>query len=462
MGKRLILVLLLLCALPCFVSAQSPKHHFRGFSFESCLRMYSSYWRRTGSISDYSQSELACSGRDGKLCNPHGFGTGLALVASTPSVYGFGITAGYYSSNTLGVLTQDDAKYGKSGKDTFYNRRNPDGTRSNAIRSISVLAQIFLEYQNRTTDIKAGRFVLNTPLTDESDSKMAPNTFQGYYLRKAFRGNMMLAAAYLVRQKLRDRIHFHNLLRYGPSDNDNDDSGMHEGLTTDRLRAAGITSQPMAVAGMEKNVISDLEIHLWDYYVRNLFNTTLVEFVRPFLLRKFRITAGIRYINQQDNGAGKIGGAYIDGSGIPGEGVCNASLGAIKIIPEFEASRIILAYSIAGDKGDLIAPFKGYPTGMDYTRTMTEVNWEANTKAWMIAYLFDFNKAKIVQGLKAKVAFARNNRTGRLNDSQAYYGEMFYSAPVLQNLMIGLRMVKHTGKGERSYSDARIEIRQYL
>ena len=140
------------------VFAQKAKHNFSGFRFGGRLRMNSFYYDRTGKLSDYPENQLQHYTKDDKLYDPRGLGAGVGIIASTPDFFGLSITAGYYTSNSLGLLTDDDAKYGKSGKDTFYNKRNPDGTKSNSIHSIAVFAQLFLKYQYKGTEIKTGRF----------------------------------------------------------------------------------------------------------------------------------------------------------------------------------------------------------------------------------------------------------------------------------------------------------------
>jgi hypothetical protein len=65
-------------------------------------------------------------------------------------------------------------------------------------------------------------------------------------------------------------------------------------------------------------------------------------------------------------------------------------------------------YSAVADDADIIAPWRGFPTG-GYTRSMAQVNWIANTKTWMVKADYDLDKAGLVPGLKASVDYADMN-----------------------------------------------------
>ena len=42
-----------------------------------------------------------------------------------------------------------------------------------------------------------------------------------------------------------------------------------------------------------------------------------------------------------------------------------------------------LAYTKVADKADIIAPWRGFPTA-GFTRAMSQYNWYANTKSYMV------------------------------------------------------------------------------
>jgi hypothetical protein len=66
---------------------------------------------------------------------------------------------------------------------------------------------------------------------------------------------------------------------------------------------------------------------------------------------------------------------------------------------------LMAGYSKVSDDADIIAPWRGFPTG-GYTRSMAQINWVANTKSWMVKADYDFGKAGIIPGFKAFVDYA--------------------------------------------------------
>ena len=69
------------------------------------------------------------------------------------------------------------------------------------------------------------------------------------------------------------------------------------------------------------------------------------------------------------------------------------------------AGSVMAGYSAISDDADIIAPWRGFPTG-GYTRSMAQYNWEANTKSYMIKAAYDFGKADMVPGLRGAIDYA--------------------------------------------------------
>ena len=84
------------------------------------------------------------------LHDPTGFGLGGSLIYKTAPFYGVSATAGFYTSQNLGLLEKDDALFGRAGKDTFsrYDRLT-DGD-----WGMTVLAQAYLQYNFQKKRIK--------------------------------------------------------------------------------------------------------------------------------------------------------------------------------------------------------------------------------------------------------------------------------------------------------------------
>jgi len=443
-------------------TAQNPETAYKGFRFSGRLRMNYLKNFRTGDCADYSPEKLAGVTKDGKLYDPKGIGFGVGLTAATPAFHGIRAVAAFYSSEPFGMVSNDDARYARSGKDVFYNKRNPDGTKSNVPAGMYVFGQAYLSYTIRKTEIKAGRFIFNTPLTSENDSKMIPNTFQGYALRSGDVKGAELHLAYLTRQKLRDRLHFHSLIRYGTSDGDTDDTDVHKGLTGAALRRHGVTATHMVVAGIAAKVHEKTDVQLYTYFINKLLNTTVLDVhYRIPLHSGVRFTPGLRLLKQHDLGMGETGGAYRNGSGTRKAGAANSVMGAVRVVAEFGSSTMSLGFSCVEDRGDIIAPWRGFPT-TGYTRTMAAYNWDAGTRSYMYSCRYDFDKAGIIDGLTLTFYAARNDRKGLKDDTTAFHTDIVYNPPILDNVQMKIRALKNRGKAERDFTDFRFEIRRFF
>jgi hypothetical protein len=148
---------------------------------------------------------------DRDIHDPTGFGMGGSLIYKTAPFHGISATAGFYTSQNFGLLDKEDALFGRCGKDTFsrYDRLT-DGD-----WGMTVLAQAYLQYNFHKTEIKIGRQIFESFLAKSNDTKMIPNTFEGYTLASRDIPETTIKLAFLTEQKLRDHTEFHDVITYG-------------------------------------------------------------------------------------------------------------------------------------------------------------------------------------------------------------------------------------------------------
>jgi hypothetical protein len=129
----------------------------------------------------------------------------------------------------------------------------------------------------------------------------------------------------------------------------------------------------------------------------------------------WKITPGFRYLYQHDDGAGKIGGASLNGAfkdnyslsnskGYTNPNSVDGSLWAARVVAQRDFYSFMCGYSSISDKADIIAPWRGFPTG-GYTRAMAMVDWIANTHSWMINANVDMNKGSLISGMKLALTY---------------------------------------------------------
>lgn len=345
------------------------------------------------------------------------FGLGGSMIYKTAPLYGLSATAGlYYSHSPFGALRDADGDVDnvKSGKDTF--------SRYNVSQigdwQMAVLAQAYVQYDYSKTTFKAGRQIFESLLTASNDTKMIPNTFEGFVVETKEIPKTTLRAAYLTAQKLRDHTTFHDVLTFKDSDgeswNNNDDAAIHKGLTYTRLEAEGKEENDLVIVDARNKSIPNLQIDVTYGSVPGLISSLTGELNYKIALgEKLSLTPGVRYMQQMDNGAGEIGGASLSGT-VSGDGATNGYKDGDSLDSSLYMGRLVLTdgifkalvgYSAVADEGDIVAPWRGFPTG-GYTRAMAQYNWRANTKTTAAEVFYDFGKAKMVDGLGVLVRYA--------------------------------------------------------
>jgi hypothetical protein len=221
-------------------------------------------------------------------------------------------------------------------------------------------------------------------------------------------------------QKLRDHQSFHSLIAYEKY-NENDDNGAHKGLTPALIQKYGADANPeMLMLTVANKSIPNLLINGEYDAMNGFFSTSVAELNYQFApLDGWKITPGVRYLYQHDMGAGKIGGASLNGvfkdnytssktKAYTNPNSVEGSMWAARIVANHGALTLTGGYSDISDKADLIAPWRGFPTG-GYTRSMSQLDWIANTKNWMLKGEYDFNKEHIIPGLKVAADYVNMN-----------------------------------------------------
>jgi len=438
--------------------------------------------------------------KEGRLHDPTGFALGGSLIYKTAPLCGISATAGLYTAQNLGLLDKEDALYGRSGKDTFsrYDRLEEGDW------GMTVLAQAYLQYNFHKSEIKIGRQIFESFLTKSNDTKMIPNTFEGYTFVSEDIPKTTVKLAFLTEQKLRDHTDFHDVITYSDGKyrpitiraktfnlsnwNNQDDSASHRGLTYANLKAAGEdVNNDLAVAGITNNSLKNVKLDMWYTGVPDLFYSLMAESNYQIQMGGgWSLAPGLRYMQQFDDGAGDVGGAALSGKLVDGKGLArgyndpdsvDGKLYAARVVLRKGAGSLLTGYSKVSDDADLICPWRGFPTG-GYTRSMAQYNWFADTESWMVQVFYDFGKAGIVQGFRAGIDYVymdyddKKERLGGhlLTDRSYIHADMWYRFPFLPDLeakiRIGIVMADDTknpdvidvkGK-DPSYSEFRFEL----
>jgi hypothetical protein len=246
---------------------------------------------------------------------------------------------------------------------------------------------------------------------------MIPNAFEGLTFESKDIPKTTLKGAYLTAQKLRDHTTFHDVLTFKDSStsswNNNDDSGVHKGLSYANFKAAGEdVDHELVILALSNSSVENLKLDATYTAVPSVLASIIGEINYKIALGDgYTLTPGFRYMEQIDNGGGDIGGASLSGAlgrdkkpttllGYRDRYSLDGSVWMGRLVLNKGALKLLAGYSDVANEADLVAPWRGFPTG-GYTRAMAQVNWIANTKSTMGEVTYDFGKAQILKGFKA-------------------------------------------------------------
>ena len=349
---------------------------------------------------------------------------GASLIYKSAIFNGLSFTAGLYTSQAEGSLEDDESSLYKAGKDVLsrYSAYSGEPT------GITTLAEAYLEYRYDKVSVRGGRQIFESFLTRSNDMKMIPNTFEGITVTADDMLGTYFKIGYLTKEKLRDHKEFHHLLAYGDDADDpyssytqNDDSAMHKGLTLSALQERGIKDRLIIVEAKNRK-IENLLLAANITAVPDLISSAMLQVSYQIDLGTVSIIPGVRYMQQFDNGAGEIGGANLQGDteGYKDTESLDSALFGARVDFVENGYKLRLGYTKVADKGDIVAPWRGFPTAA-FTRAMGQYNWNANTQSYMAQFEYDYRG---FTDIKVVSQYVRqnfdDNKAGVQADSDAF------------------------------------------
>ncbi|CAI6164264.1 MAG: hypothetical protein SPLUMA2_SPLUMAMAG2_01174 [uncultured Sulfurimonas sp.] len=396
-------------------------------------------------------------------------GIGGSFVYKTAPLNGISATAGLYTTQSLSLLrmSESDASYSKAGKDTFSRNQVKNGLGY----GLSVLGQAYLQYDIGKSSIIAGRQMFETVFTKSNDTKMIPNTFDGVTATIKDIPKTTIKLGYLAKQKLRDHEDSHDVIAFNPDNkwNGNDDSAINKSLTVDLVG----NDNKLMVASVTTKAIKNLKANVSYAVVPGVVSNLTLEAHYTIPVAGMKIVPGIRYMKQMDQlnagsnvaclkGATKTTG-YKDATSL------DSGLLAARV--DFKAGAFLgrIGYSKIEDAADIVAPWRGFPTG-GFTRAMAQYNWYANTETIMLRAGYDFGKAKILPGFSAMVRYAIQDfddaKTSVAADSTVIHMDLRQNLGDSSELKFRLGVVTAepgtTGKSDYSYNEYRVEYNYFF
>jgi len=399
-------------------------------------------------------------------------GLGGSLIFKSAAYNGFSFTLGYYGSMNPEFMRMavDEVGFAKAGKDTF---SRYDVSKSGGYESgMHVLGEGYLEYKNNWLNLKLGRQMFESVFTKSNDTKMIPNTFDGLSAIVKLNDKTKARVAYFDKQKLRDHTSAHDVVTFKDSDgekwNNNDDAAVHKGLTHDAFVAAGEDPHhDLIVADIRSKSIKNLDATLSLLSVPGVVNDIVAEahYTIPFQ-NGWALRPGFRFFYQMDDGGGEVAG-YTNLSGKEAVGydadVANSLdswllAARLDLLMPQKQGFFRLGYSQIADKADILAPWRGFPTG-GFTRAMAQYNWYANTKTYMARAAYKFTPNFDVS-LRYAVQDFDDDKVNVQGDSTIWHLDTVYkfSPEFYMKTRVGIVDADIKNGNDVSYNEYRLEF----
>ncbi len=443
--------------------AENIKQAFSNGIFYGRIRSNMFYWNW--------DTENYLSG--GKNMSNQAWGIGGSLIYKSAPLEGLSTTLGVYTTQNPSFFREDKAYVGlvKAGKDTFSRNEVKNGGGYDGSFGMTVVGQAYLRYDIGETSIFLGRQIFKSVFTASNDTKMIPNTFDGISAEFKPFSKTKFQFAYFTAQKLRDHTHSHDVIAFD-SWNENDDSAVNKSLTKDLVGS----DNELFIATVNTRKVENLNATASYLSVPGVISNTALEAHYTIPLGKWKIIPGMRFMLQRDhldttlpvaNLAGKTNG-YHDPDNLDGK------LYAARFDIKKGPVSFRVGYSKVYDDADIIAPWRGFPTG-GFTRNMAQYNWNANTESYLIRFDYDFGKAGLIPGLHVMARYTiqdfDDSKAGVQPDSNVLNIDIFKK--LSDNLEMKIRFGNADGdksaydmngelKTDISYSEYRLEFNYFF
>jgi len=351
---------------------------------------------------DYADNSAATG--VGKI-DSKGLAVGGSLIYKTAPLYGVSGAVGVYTTQNPGGITENNtnANY-VSNKDLFWD--SPSNNPYNYGKGYSVIAQAYLQYDIAKSSAKAGRMLLSNPFMSPNDTKMIPTAFEAYTVESKELPNTFITAAYVTKYKERRRENFSSM---------SDSADAPDAIKAYYHAEGGTGSHDapsVTVVGFKNSSLKGLELQAWYMGWPSIVTQGVLEANYGMKFGGFGLSLGGRYFKQIDTGAGSIIKPMSGASGsykLKGDDndKIDTYMYALRTIASYGPAKLLLAYSHTDKGGDLLAPWRAFPTD-GYTRSMTQTDWNANTNAYKAQIDYDFSS--LVKGVSALLAYSYYNR----------------------------------------------------
>lgn len=269
-----------------------------------------------------------------------------------------------------------------------YGPNDKDGTLllKEGQKGITVLGEANIEVKlTDTLFARLYRQSFNIPYLNRNDSRMVPNTFEAYTVRKRPADDWELLLTHVRQIKLRNRDDFISM-----------------------SEAAGLADrdEPLSAAAIRYDFTDKINIGVTSQYAWEFMNTLYAEANAAWRL--------------ENGGALRLGAQYTDQRSVGDEigGDFDTYVYGAKMAGSYSGATVTLAFSSTDDDAGIRNPYGGYP---GYLSLMIKSFNRPDEDAWLVGLSYDFEEVGI-PGLSSFANYARgyvpDSRSNSLPDQR--------------------------------------------
>lgn len=219
------------------------------------------------------------------------FGGGLKYQTKSFKGFQLGIGGFYIWNLSSSNLVKPDSVTNISNR---YEIGQFDQTNLSNKKDLQRLEDFFVKYNFKKSIIKFGKQVIKTPFINPQDGRMRPTGEQGLWAEINELKRIKIELGWLTHISPRGTLQWY---RGGNSIGIYPSGTSISGERNDYKNS--LSSKGIAIEGITYSLTKQIKLQQWNYWVDNIFNTTLLQANGEFSIKKSKkVIAGIQYIHQ--------------------------------------------------------------------------------------------------------------------------------------------------------------------
>lgn len=227
---------------------------------------------KSGTVNGHFRYYFMATDNQNNLTDYYANAVGGRLKFETAKFHGFQLAVGGYYTFNLGSsdFTKPDSttKQLNRYESSLFNIEQPNNK-----NNLAILQEFYIKYQFKKSNVILGRQLINTPFINTQDGRMMPSGICGIWLNINEIKKMGFVGGWIKGISPRGTLKW-----FKP--------GASIGLYPSGVNIDGsisnysnnITSAGIGMLGVKYAVHSKLNIHFWEMFAENIFNTEMIQF----------------------------------------------------------------------------------------------------------------------------------------------------------------------------------------